>query len=103
MNFELITGGNKLFDDFQCLSCHTTGTIPEGKSPAELAPNLLLAKNRLKPEWIAEWLKNPEAIQPGTRMPGYFPDLVSPDPETFGGDALKQMHALRDHVMKLQK
>ncbi|MBI3195241.1 MAG: c-type cytochrome [Ignavibacteriae bacterium] len=102
-NPELVTGGKKLFDDFQCLSCHTTGTIPEGKSPAELAPNLLLAKNRLKPEWIAEWLKNPEGIQPGTRMPGYFPDLLSPDPETFGGDAIKQMHALRDHVMTLQK
>ncbi|TAK58319.1 MAG: c-type cytochrome [Bacteroidetes bacterium] len=101
-NPELANGGKKLFEDFQCLSCHTTGTIPEGKSPSELAPNLLLAKNRLKPEWIVEWLKNPEAIQPGTRMPGYFPDMEAPDPEMFGGDALKQMQALRDHVMTLQ-
>ncbi len=101
-NPELMAGGSKLFEEFQCLSCHYTGKIPEGKTPAELAPNLVAAKNRLKPEWIVEWLKNPEAIQPGTRMPGYFPDLTSPDPEVLGGDAIKQMQALRDHVMRLQ-
>jgi hypothetical protein len=33
---------------------------------------LSLAKSRLRPEWVEEWLRNPQGFQPGTRMPNFF-------------------------------
>jgi mono/diheme cytochrome c family protein len=95
--------GKKLFTDLQCLSCHYTGKIPEGKTPGDLAPNLSMAKDRLKPEWIVDWIINPEAISPGTRMPQFYPDLneKSPLSDELGGDAREQIKALRAYVMTI--
>ena len=73
------------------------------KDITNLAPNLQMAVNRLKPDWIPLWLRDPNAIQQGTRMPSFFPDGQSPAPDVLGGDAAKQMRALRDVVMTLGK
>ena len=103
---ESLESGKKLFDMFQCAKCHAvtaTGQLElkEGASAAELAPNLVLSKDRLRHEWIVDWLKDPNALMEGTRMPGYFPDLQSPAPDILGGDAMKQIEALRDYVVSL--
>jgi len=98
-----VAAGKKLFDEFQCLSCHYTGTIPEGKTPSDLAPNLAMARTRLKPDWMVDWITNPDSIQPGTRMPTFFPDLQSPDPDILGGNANDQIKALRDYVLTIGK
>lgn len=50
-----------------CLKCHITGE-PEHDSKA-IAPNFLLASERLKPEWTFRWLLDPAQISPGTAMP----------------------------------
>ncbi len=100
---QYVTVGKKLFDEFQCLSCHYTGRIPEGKTPSDLAPNLVMAKNRLKPDWILDWLSDPMAIQPGARMPSFFPDMQSPEPDILHGNAKEQIHALRDYVLTIGK
>ena len=63
-----------------------------------LAPDLTLAKKRLKPDWVVEWIKNPEALQPGTLMPGFFPEGQSPAPDILGGDSSKQIEAIRDYL-----
>ncbi|MBI4971950.1 MAG: c-type cytochrome [Candidatus Omnitrophica bacterium] len=103
---ESLADGKKIFEMFQCTKCHAV--TPEGKielkegvTASDLAPNLTLAKNRLRHEWIVDWLKDPNAVMPNTRMPGYFPDLQSPAPDILGGDAMKQMAALRDYVVSL--
>ena len=98
---EITTGGAKLFTEFKCLQCHVAGAGKPERDAADLAPNLSLARARLRPLWIEKWLKNPEALQPGTRMPGFFPDMKSPDKETLGGDAATQIRALRYHVLGL--
>lgn len=100
---KFVAVGQRLFTDLQCLSCHYTGKIPEGKSPADLAPNLALARTRLKPEWISEWIARPDSIVPGTRMPNYYPDLneKSPYSEDFDGDVHKQIQAMRDYVLSI--
>jgi len=95
---KYVTNGRKLFEDYQCLSCHYTGKIPEGKSPADLAPNLAMAKTRLKPEWILEWIARPDSIQPNTRMPGFFPDMQAADTTILAGNAWEQIRALRDYL-----
>ena len=40
------------------------------------APNLAMTKDRLRPEWVVEWMRNPQAIMPGTKMPApYLPTI----------------------------
>jgi hypothetical protein len=50
-----------------CLKCHITGE-PTHDAKA-IAPNFLLAAQRLKPEWTFRWLLDPAQIAPGTAMP----------------------------------
>ena len=100
---KYLVNGKKLFEDYQCLSCHTTGKIPEGKSPSDLAPNLALAKTRLKPEWILDWIARPDSIQPNTRMPNFFPDMQAADTTILAGDAREQIKALRDYLWTVAK
>ncbi len=50
-----------------CLKCHITGD-PAHDATA-IAPNFLLAGERLKPEWTFRWLLDPAQISPGTAMP----------------------------------
>jgi mono/diheme cytochrome c family protein len=100
---EDLTQAHALFTKLQCQKCHMLGT----KMPADInsaAPDLLQVHARLKPDWIVEWLKNPDALQPGTHMPGFWPeDQPAPDAKAFGGDSLKQREALRDYLFMLGK
>jgi cytochrome c2 len=50
-----------------CLKCHITGE-PSHDAKA-IAPNFLLAPERLKPDWTFRWLLDPAQISPGTAMP----------------------------------
>src|SRR2546422_2038784 len=50
-----------------CLKCHITGE-PAHDAKA-IAPNFLLASQRLKPDWVFRWLLDPAQISPGTAMP----------------------------------
>src|SRR5262249_2281692 len=62
-----------IFENLKCTSCHVVGE--QKLSPEDMAraaPNLLMAKDRLRAEWIVKWLSNPEALQNGTRMPSFF-------------------------------
>jgi len=63
----------RVFGELKCLQCHLSG--PRTLTPSEAAsaaPDLSIARQRLRAEWINEWLKNPNALMPGTRMPGFF-------------------------------
>ncbi|HAF24657.1 MAG TPA: hypothetical protein DCK93_17425 [Blastocatellia bacterium] len=50
-----------------CLKCHITGEPAHDEKA--IAPNFLLASERLKPEWTFRWLLDPSQISPGTAMP----------------------------------
>lgn len=85
-------------DYFNCLSCHQQGEKkPEGP-PEGWAPDLTLARNRLNPNWIIKWLQDPQKVQPGTKMPSFFPG--GPD-NVLGGKDDRQIEALRDYIMSL--
>ncbi|MBI4839759.1 MAG: c-type cytochrome, partial [candidate division NC10 bacterium] len=97
---ELVEAGRKLAskDYFDCFSCHVQGSkLPEGP-PEGWAPDLGLARRRLRPEWIVKWLKDPQKIQPGAKMPSFFPG--GPD-DILGGNEEQQIIALRDYIMSL--
>ena len=57
----------------RCYVCHFEGDVPPGKDyaisdPLVWAPNLALSKERLRPEWIKEWLRNPQHYMEYTKM-----------------------------------
>jgi mono/diheme cytochrome c family protein len=108
---EYLRAGRQLAgkDYFDCFSCHVQGDKkPEG-SPEGWAPDLALARYRLRPAWIEKWLHDPQKIQPGTKMPGFFsdtegiPDDVLKDPKDPDKKRQleRQIEALKDYVMSL--
>lgn len=85
-------------DYFSCFSCHQQGDKkPEGP-PDGWAPDLALAHKRLNPDWIVQWLEDPQKLMPGTKMPAFYPG--GPD-DILGGDEAKQREALRDYLLTL--
>ncbi len=106
MTPEEYATAQKLFSDeyFGCAKCHIVGDRLPAGSPESWAPNFALAKRRLKPQWISQWLRDPQALLPGTKMPTFF------DPQNFetsgpedvlGGDEEKQIKVLRDYLLTL--
>jgi mono/diheme cytochrome c family protein/predicted nucleic acid-binding Zn-ribbon protein len=83
---------------FNCFSCHVRGgKNPEGPQEG-WAPDLALARQRLSPNWIIKWLQDPQKVQPGTKMPSFYPG--GPD-NILGGKDDRQIEALRDYLMTL--
>ena len=83
---------------FNCFSCHVRGgKNPEGSSEG-WAPDLAMARQRLNPQWIVKWIHDPQKIQPGTKMPSFYPG--GPD-NILGGKDDIQIEALRDYLMTL--
>ncbi len=70
---------------YNCWTCHQQGEIKPKGDPASWAPDLTMAKERLKPDWIRSWLWDPQKIQPGTKMPTFFGDEMTYLPERADG------------------
>jgi len=92
-------------DYFNCFACHQQGEVAAITGPAsQWAPNLSLANGRLQPDWIEDWMKDPQAIQPGTRMPTYFDPAdyeSSGPPDILGGDEDAQVRTIMKWVIDL--
>jgi mono/diheme cytochrome c family protein len=87
-------------DYFNCFSCHQQGSkTPEGPKDG-WAPDLAMARQRLNPNWILKWIKDPQKIQPGTKMPSFYPG--GPD-NILGGKEDLQIEALRDYLLSIGK
>lgn len=88
-------------DNLACFSCHQQGSKkPEGP-PDGWAPDLAMAKERLDPNWIAAWIRDPQALMPNTRMPSFYPDSYPPN--VLDGDPEKQITALRNYLLSLEQ
>jgi len=102
---ERLQEAQALFTELKCLSCHVVGPLKPGQDASSAAPNLALAKSRLRPDWIPAWLANPQALMDGTRMPSFwdFSDPKNPTApsKAFHGNGKEQTEALRDLLMHL--
>ncbi|MCA9405819.1 MAG: c-type cytochrome [Candidatus Omnitrophica bacterium] len=98
----------KLFskDYLGCAQCHVVGDqMPYGEADA-WAPNLALAKTRLNPHWVLKWIKNPQDLVPGTKMPTFFDpsdfENAGP-PDILDGDENEQIRVLRNYLFHLSE
>src|SRR5207253_777612 len=60
------------FTQAQCTQCHTLNDNPSPDIALKGAPNLLLTRHRLRPEWLARWIRDPQVLYPGVNMPSFF-------------------------------
>ncbi|MFO1463854.1 MAG: c-type cytochrome [bacterium] len=102
---EEVAAAQKLMgpENFNCYSCHIMeNKFPEG-GPTVWAPNLAYAHNRIRPQWLNKWVRNPSALVPGTRMPGYYPEPNSGPKDILDGDDERQINALVHYIMSIGK
>lgn len=99
-----------MFAKFKCRSCHQSAS-GDTRAVADRAPDLAMASRRLRAAWIRTWLRDPQHLQPGTRMPTFFPlededkpkgPRITPCADCFGGDIAKQIDALTAIALEQQ-
>jgi hypothetical protein len=86
-------------DYFNCTTCHIEGGETPPGTPDRWAPDFALAAGRLKPQWIVDWIADPQTLLPGTRMPTFYPQATPRD--ILGGDADLQIRVLRDYILTI--
>jgi mono/diheme cytochrome c family protein len=71
---EIASRGLRRLAHYKCVQCHpSTPRAPEGVDPENLSIDLTLARQRLRPSWIRDFLARPKAIVgTQTRMPTVF-------------------------------
>lgn len=87
---QRLNEGRAIFNTFACTSCHVVGNVTslsEARA-ASAAPNLALAHARLNPDWMLDWMAEPGALVPGTRMPPFWDAVTKSSLDQF--EALKK-------------
>lgn len=100
---EKLAAGKSLFNQLQCAKCHEVNAESSAMGASFLAPNLAMAKTRLKPEWVKQWITDPQQKEPGTMMPTFFADGQTPIQDVLGGNAQEQITAIRDYLYTYEK
>jgi len=71
---QSISTGERRFAHFKCIQCHPAAEAePCTVEPEDLSIDLMLAKTRLRPSWVRDFLARPKAVVgTATRMPAVF-------------------------------
>ena len=98
---EELAAAQELFSPrfFNCTTCHIQAGVTPAGGEERWAPDFALAAERLKPQWIIDWIADPQALLPGTRMPSFYPHATPP--QILGGDADHQIRVLRDYILTI--
>jgi hypothetical protein len=81
-----------------CISCHAVNDLPALEVFESEGINLGLSASRLLKPYFFRWMRSPLAIDPQTKMPGYFEDGRSALTDYYEGDAEKQINALYQYM-----
>jgi mono/diheme cytochrome c family protein len=63
--------GASVYGEAFCSSCHAVQNAAGNLVGGDLGPELTRVGSKVKPEWLADWLRNPKAYDPETKMPHY--------------------------------
>ena len=78
LNSESYKAGEIIQEMGACNNCHFYGDEKPKQAALTWAPNLVLSKERLRPEWLIEWYTDPQKIMPGTKMPAPYIPMEEP-------------------------
>jgi hypothetical protein len=76
---------------FGCITCHDIAGIA---ATGTRGPDLALMNKRVRFDWYRRWLEQASLLQPGTRMPSFFPDGKSTLPNILKGNPDAQAEAI---------
>jgi len=100
---ELSEAGRKLVSangGLSCTQCHSVGDF--GATAVFEAPGLNLAysNRRIEPSYFRRWLRNPQSVDPETKMPGYFDPVTGASPlaDILAGDGSKTIQAVWEYL-----
>ncbi|HEV2293656.1 MAG TPA: c-type cytochrome [Tepidisphaeraceae bacterium] len=100
----LIEPGRKLAGregGFSCNTCHAVGDTKAHSAFEAPAPNFAYVSARLRDEFYHRWVRNPQRVEPGTRMPTFADgDGKTALKDLFDGDAAKQFEAIRHYLLQ---
>ncbi len=90
---RLVDGGRFLMGKkaLSCINCHAWGDY---RLPGAEGMDLMQSPRRLKTGWFHAWLKDPQTMRPGTRMPTAWPNGKSFFPDVAGGEVDRQIDAI---------
>ncbi len=63
--------GASLYGESFCASCHAVQNAAGNLVGGDLGPELTKIGTKVKPQWLAAWLRNPSIYDPDTKMPHY--------------------------------
>ena len=63
--------GTSLYGESFCASCHAVQNAAGNVVGGDIGPELTRVGNKVKPEWLRAWLRNPRVYDPGTAMPHF--------------------------------
>ena len=92
-------------DSNYCIKCHRVSDFDPQVAARTKAPDLSLVYQRLRPDYVRNWIANPKTILPYTGMPVNIPyDPQQPklggiDQRLYQGTSLEQLEALVDLLM----
>jgi mono/diheme cytochrome c family protein len=86
-----------------CISCHAINDLPALEVFESEGINLGLTGARLLKPYFYRWMRAPLAVDPQTKMPGYFEDGKSALTDYYEGDAEKQITALYEYIRQAEK
>ena len=111
-NSDSYKAGNIIQELGACANCHFYGNQKPKQAALTWAPNLVLTKNRLRPEWLLEFFSNPQDIMPGTKMPAPYIPTEEPVADiltnwgkpvaNMNGDSTKLYQGLVDYLWGLK-
>ena len=101
---QTLRTGDELLVRLQCERCHLASAAGSMEA-SQLAPSFRLTGERLRKEWLVDWMKDPQSISPGTQMPQFWPiddegNFITPFPDALGGDSEAQMRAVAAYLMR---
>jgi len=82
-----------------CVKCHLVGAYAPPGNPKALAPQLERVHERLRPDYVHDWIANPKRFLPYTGMPVNIPYDKPVSQDLYRGTSEQQVDALTDLLM----
>jgi cbb3-type cytochrome oxidase cytochrome c subunit len=91
----ILSKGLKVIEEAGCFGCHP---IEGYLSKPKPAPDLTRIASKANPWWMIEWIKDPKAFRPNTRMPRFWPEMLAPDAYPYPVDVAGQKKQQQDEA-----
>jgi mono/diheme cytochrome c family protein len=98
---DLAAVGRKLISvngGFSCVLCHAVNKTPATQVFESEGVNLGYSAARIQRAYYYRWVRNPQSIDPQTKMPRFFSEDDKSPLDILGADAQKQLDAIWNYL-----